>query len=136
MILFVDDESRRMDPYVETCELSGLETRLIQSVDEAWEFLQGNLAAVELLVLDVMLPTGDRYGQAETVGGIRTGVAFFHDVRTLSAALPVIILTQSNDPEIDNVFDNKPRTRLEKKHIRTPSELVDIIRDMLDGAQA
>ena len=134
MILFVDDETRRMSPYVDACRDSGLKTEFKSDVDAAWEFVSHHASEINLLVLDVMLPTGARYDeQSQTVGGVRTGLTFYRDVREKNPELPILILTQSNDLEIDNTADKDQNALVHRKQNVLPSELPDIIRGMLDA---
>jgi len=128
MILFVDEEQRRMNSYVEECEVAGFKVSLFSNIDLAWEFLQENRKNIEAVVLDVMLPTGKRFARPASLEGIRTGLEFYRDLRNIYTTLPVILFTQSRDPAIDRVAADDPKTSVHRKQQVTPSDLPQIVR--------
>lgn len=128
MILFVDDEVRRTEAYRECCEDRGYKVRALSSVDDAWAFIEQKPQEIDLVILDVMLPTGDRYAQAaEALGGVRTGLSFYRDLRQKYPELPLMILTQSNDREIDATIAADPQAKLYRKQGVLPTDLPGLI---------
>lgn len=137
MILFVDDEARRVESYQEACEDAKMEVRVLSNVDKAWRFIEKESSQIELVVLDVMMPTGDRYeGSPAALGGIRTGLSFYRDLRNSHPELPIMILTQSNDGEIDKTVGHDRWTALHRKQSVLPTELPELIRKQLQAKGA
>lgn len=131
MILFIDDEKRRMSSYLEACQFAGLEVKLIDDPELGWEEFLGSKKSLDLLILDIMLPTGDRFDRPGSLGGIRTGLELLKDVRKEAPRLPVLLFTQSNDREPDEMIISDPRSYIERKINVLPSELPDLVRKIL-----
>lgn len=131
MILFVDDEARRIEAYREACELAGLEISFIDDAEKVVEFLRERKSDVQLLVLDVMMPMGSRYNKPEATFGTRTGLEVLREVRNLAPELPVLLFTQSHDPEIDLMVEGDSRARVARKQDVLPSDLPNLIRTSL-----
>lgn len=100
MILFVDDEQRRMETYVEELELSGYQVRFISDIDDAIKTFQEEQEQIELLILDVMMPGGDILESADTEFGLRTGICFYEKIRKQNSSLPIIIFTNISDKDV------------------------------------
>jgi DNA-binding response OmpR family regulator len=75
MILFVDDERRRMQSYVEELRFSGYDVEFKSDVDDALIFFNENHEKLELLILDVMMPTGNSFDNQQADNGLRTGIS-------------------------------------------------------------
>ena len=103
MILFVDDEIRDMESFVQELKFEfGKEAvKFIQNVDEALEYLEENKSKIQLLLLDNMMPSGKIFKDKPTKQGLRTGIFFYKYIRQQYPDLPVIIFT--NVPE-SNAF--------------------------------
>ena len=131
MILFVDDEKRRADNYVDELEESGEDVVLKVDVDKALGFFDKNIAEINLLVLDIMMPYGSSFGDVDTESGIRTGVCFYKRIREKAPNLPVIILTNVKDPDVKGQFDNENRCWFYNKEEKLPSEFRDEVKRIL-----
>ena len=99
MILFVDDEERRVESYVDELILSNLEVKYIQNADKAWDYIEANHSSLDLVILDLMMPHGPRFEQIDTEGGLRTGVRLYERIRQLSPNLPVVFLSNVLEEE-------------------------------------
>lgn len=104
MILFVDDERRVMDSYSLELALCGYDVRFETKVDVAINFFEAHLNQIDLLVLDIMMPTGESFKNSNTTGGLRTGLPFYKRVRQRTPQLPVVILTNVTDEGIEEFF--------------------------------
>jgi CheY-like chemotaxis protein len=134
MIIFVDDEARRMSPYLEACEFAGLEVELLDGLDEAWQRLRDGTKPVDVLLLVVMMPSGSLYSQSpEVLHGIRTGLLFYRDVRKIRLTLPIVLLTQSSDAEVDAAVRDDQWAVVVRKQDLLPSELPNLLREQLRG---
>ncbi len=107
MILFVDDERRRMRSYVEAIELSHYQVKFESDVDDALNFFEKNCDQLKLLILDVMMPTGNSFDDEQTNDGLRTGICFYQKVRQLNRNIPVIIFTNFRNNELTNIESEK-----------------------------
>jgi CheY-like chemotaxis protein len=128
MILFVDDERRRMRSYVEAIELSHYQVKFESDVDDALEFFEKNCDRLKLLILDVMMPTGNSFDDEQTNDGLRTGICFYQKVRKLNPDIPVIVFTNFRNNELTNIESEK--TSVFHKDVILPFELankVDLI---------
>ena len=101
MIVFVDDEERYVDVYIDELRDSGYTVELKTDVDSAIQFLRENHKDVNLLILDIMMPAGREFQSVDTRYGLRTGVLFYAEIKKLCPQLPVIILTNVNREELD-----------------------------------
>ena len=131
MILFVDDEGRYMDSYRAELMLAGYDVSFQKDVDWALPFLVEHLDDVELLILDIMMPPGQSFQDAETHGGLRTGVPFYEKIRELAPRLPVIIFTNVSDEQLAKRFRAEANCRFLRKENFLPYELVATVREIL-----
>lgn len=131
MILFVDDEKLQMEGFVIELELSGYEVEFKRYVDEAWDCLVSNRQAVDLLILDIMLPAGKKFNNEENHKGLRTGVWFFDEVRAHFADLPVIIFTNVSDLRVAKKFEKEENCKFFSKPNLSEEQLVVEIKSLL-----
>ena len=80
MILFVDDEKRRMKSYIDELKLSGYEVEIKSDVDSALDFFNKNHKQIELLILDIMMPSGNTFENVDTKYGLRTGISLYEKI--------------------------------------------------------
>jgi DNA-binding response OmpR family regulator len=83
-VLWLDNDSSWIHPYVAELIRAGYETRVVTSVSAAESALTHE--DYDLLILDVMIPTQtdaeeEVYTAEATVGGTRTGILFFGRMR-------------------------------------------------------
>lgn len=131
MIMMVDDEPRRMDAYL--CELrdTGYTVQMDHNVDKALERLESDLPHIQLLILDVMMAPGQAFQSLDTQEGLRTGERFYERVRSLSADLPVMFLTNVSDPQLTKKYQRERYCRVLHKEDYQPFELADEVRRMI-----
>ena len=133
MILFVDDEERRMTPYVEKLEISGFKVDYYRSVDDAWTALEKQAHIYSLVICDIMMPPGRLLKDANTNGGLRTGILFYPMVRQKVAKTHVIILTNVSTPDVEKHFRSEPYCTFLRKEFVFPFELVEEVKKILEG---
>ncbi len=104
MIYMVDDEPRYVVTYLKELERRGYKVRPFDSVDAAWAALQADLEQVQLVILDIMMSSGEQYSPDETQHGLRTGVRFYEEVHALAPRLPVVMLTNVTDSKLIERF--------------------------------
>jgi DNA-binding response OmpR family regulator len=128
MILFVDDEKRVMSSYTLELILSGYEVDFETNVDDAMRFFTNNLEAIKVLVLDIMLAPGDIFKNADTEGGMRTGINFYQLVRKKAPELPVFIFTNVSDEQVAKSFRKEPRCWFGEKKNYLPWEFAEEVK--------
>ena len=151
MILFIDDERREMDSFVMELQFEFGQDRVIFSsnVDEAFILIEKHKDEIDLVLLDNMMPCGNRYKNEETQEGSRTGLFLYKDIRLQCPDIPIILF--SNVPKVNILSDsssslekeimtmleeeiqnsnNKKADYLEKPDY-FPYELVDVIKRIL-----
>ncbi len=131
MVLFVDDEKREMDSYVQELELSKYKVVFKKDVDEALEFFEKNLTEIDLVILDIMMPPGRSFAQNDTQMGLRTGIAFYKKIRDKAPELPLLIFTNVSDEKVSEWFRKEKKCRFLRKEDYLPFELVDEVKKVL-----
>src|SRR3989304_2288098 len=151
MILFVDDETRRMESYKEEMELSCYEVKFLQDVDSAWRFFENNFEKIDLLILDLIMPPGQIFKDENTEDGLRTGIFLFKKIREKATALPtvlfsggqppggvqelpVIIFTNVSDAAVREIFRRKEKCWFIHKEDVLPFELAEKIKEILESS--
>ncbi len=131
MILFIDDESRGINSFVEELKLSAYDVILKNDVDSAYKYLEENHNKIQLVILDVMMPPGKILKDADTDDGLRTGVHFHEKIRGKFFDLPIIVFTNFSNEELEEKINKDEKSRLLRKHDYLPFELVEEIQDFL-----
>lgn len=133
MILFIDDEPRYVEAYRNELENDGYQVEFIADVDKAISFLSGHRAEVELVILDIMMPSGRALRDADTKKGRRTGVYLYKELRASASSLPFIILTNVSDPEVEKEIEKECDCQFMHKYEYLPYELRDIVQELIGG---
>lgn len=136
MILMIDDEPRQMDSYHRELEFCGYAVEYCANVDEALRVLAAQGAQVELLILDIMMPPGAAFKDADTQQGLRTGERFFEQVRAERPDLPVMILTNVSRARLEKRFKRERACRLLQKEEYLPFELAEEVEKMIGKPRA
>jgi CheY-like chemotaxis protein len=104
MILFVDDDKRRMQSYVQELEFSDYKVEFQFDIDNAFDFYENNRDDIQLVILDIMMPVGEKFSnQIAAENGLRTGICFYEKIRGDRPDLPIIILTNVNRSELSDI---------------------------------
>jgi CheY-like chemotaxis protein len=131
MILFVDDEERPINTFMEELTRSGYDVKLETTIEGALRYFRANFDQIQLVVLDIMMPYGEVFSAAETEGGLRTGVRLYKKLREESRELPVIIFTNVSAQPIEEAFSDQPRCRFLTKIDFFPFEFREEVASML-----
>jgi CheY-like chemotaxis protein len=135
VILYVDDEPSYVDDYIEVLRASDYEVVTERNVDQAWKSFEENLAGIQLLVVDLMMAPAAPFNAADTHGGLWTGVRFFEMARAKAPQLPIIILTNLHDDQIEQRFRSDERCRFLLKENTDPFELTDQVKRLLTDSE-
>lgn len=133
MILFIDDDKRRMKSYVDELEYSEYVVEFKSDVDSAIEFFKHNQKQVELVILDIMMPAGNIFNNTQTENGLRTGICLYQEIRKQKETIPIIIFTNtsiSGDKSLNDI-ENNEMTLFCAKDSFVPKELVKQIKSLL-----
>jgi len=103
-ILYVDDEPWFVEPLVEALRYEEYIVELATNGTEAINRLKQRNNLPDLVVLDVIMPTGDAVHDKN--GGRRTGLKVHETIRTqLGLKMPIIFLTVVDDPGVEREIE-------------------------------
>jgi CheY-like chemotaxis protein len=102
-IIFIDDEPDRIEVYKEDLEMvtkdsvaNNTEVKLINNLDEAYQYIISNHDSIDLIILDIMMPAGKQfYNIEEDPFGVRSGLYFYQEVHEKYPNLKIIIFTNA-----------------------------------------
>jgi CheY-like chemotaxis protein len=104
-IFYVDDEPYFVEPLVEALIDEGFTVELAVDGTEAIEKLKGENFLPDLVVLDLIMPTGEKI--QDTNGGRRTGLKVHEIIRKqLRLRMPIIFLTVVDDPVVEREIED------------------------------
>ncbi len=128
--ILIDDDHGPMDYYIEALQIRGLEVRQIDSTDETFKWLDDATSQPpNIIVLDMMMPPGSRLTLEETDGGLRSGVFISQAIRKKFPGVPLVALTNYNDPEVVQVLPQG--TLCKAKFEVSPFAFADFVKKML-----
>ena len=131
MILFVDDDRRRMDSYVRELELSGHDVHFESDVDDALSFFIREGHKVKLLILDIMMPPGRYFSNESTENGLITGTAFYSEISRYQSNVSTVIFTNVSEENLDKEVTTKDSVVFYQKDSLLPFELEKKVRELL-----
>ncbi len=133
-IIFIDDEQRRMQPYVLELEDGEHEVVFRDDVDSALATLRNPEESFELVVLDISMPPGNEFKFEDTVGGTRTGLALYDTLRRMQPDLKIVILTNVSDPRIAEHYKGEDHRlcRFVRKPAMLPFQFAKLIEEFLN----
>lgn len=128
-VLMLDDEMHTVEAIGLALSDVGYLVKEATSVQEALEVLADG-TPLALLILDVMMPPGP-IDPAKAGDGFRTGI----EVATLAwqrrSELPILVLTNIDDPEVDAFFRSEKRCRIFKKYALRPRNVAREVEQFL-----
>ena len=94
-VLFVDDEPLPSQTYRDGLEESGFTIEYRSCADTGLEYLRDRYAEIDVVVLDMMMPTPKGVSTAATSDGQTTGIWFLLQCREIieTNVLPIYVLT-------------------------------------------
>lgn len=92
------------------------------SADEALDLIEAN--AFDLIIMDVSMPPGTRFGPIETAGGHKTGVALIREIRNHVPSIKVIVNTGSDDHDLEVWYGGDP----DVSFLRKTADLLPLLR--------
>lgn len=131
MILFIDDEEARTRPWVDELREADFQVEVVSSADAARRALDA-ADPPQCVVLDLMIPADGEVPDRETAYGTRTGVWLLQRFRATHARVPVVVLTNVDDPGVEEVVTGLAAVYRRKRDCR-PAKLVELIRSLTSG---
>ncbi len=127
MIFFVDDDRRYIKDYVEEVESRNYYVKHEHNIDNAFKLVTEHSQDIQLLVMDIMMPSGKLLNERDNENGKRAGILFIKAIeeRIGEINFPLIIFTHVS---IDNLDD---RYQKYQKEDYTPSEFADKIEQII-----
>ena len=104
-ILFIDDEKYLLNYYIEAVEGAGYKAVFCSSADEGLAYIRDRHAEIDLIVLDIMMPTPKGAAASETNDGLDTGIWLLQQARELieEATIPVIVLSNRSKVTLESL---------------------------------
>jgi len=133
-ILMIDDDKLPMQYYIRRLEKSNFEVKHFVKPDDAFEYLDNEQPHTDGVILDIMLPPGEKYKDEQTNQGLRTGVFVLRDLREHKdySSIPVVVLTNVRNPKTLAEFPESELLRIAFKPDYPPKKLVHLLEEMLN----
>lgn len=128
MILFIDNEEARTEPWVEELQEADFDVTFIASADAARHALEAPEPPA-CVVLDVMIPADGEVPDRETAYGTRTGLWLLERFRAKHPKAPVIVFTNVDDPGVEETVKSLAAI-YQRKRDCGPAKLVELIRSL------
>ena len=125
-VLLIDDDKVFTEPLMWQLEQAGYNVTYCQAVDDVLdESGELKIPIPDCIILDIMMPRGNRYNKHETNGGRDTGRRLLEDIQKKASKVPVIITSVRPDisrAELHKKFGDMVREILVKPV--TPTRII------------
>lgn len=124
MIVFVDDDKIYIQDYVEELRDNKYNVHHEHNIDKAFEFILENSQEIDLLLLDMMIPSGSLLKDKDNDNGRRTGNLFIEELRNRIdlTLFPIIVFTHVNIQNLPSQVSGVSFQKLQKEAF-TPYQL-------------
>jgi CheY-like chemotaxis protein len=131
VILFVDDDKRYIKTYIEELRHCGYTVVHHDSVDKAINFINSESDEIELLILDIMMPSGSYFKDIDRENGLRTGCLLLKEIGSgiIEICSPILVLTNVSA----NSLPIEYRKFVLRKEDFTPEDLAKKIHQILSS---
>jgi CheY-like chemotaxis protein len=138
-ILFIDDETHFATNYVEALREYGFKVLFYDTASEGLEYLRTNCLKIDLLVLDIQMPTPVGVSITETKDGLDTGIWLLGEARDLleENQLPTLVLSNRAKIALEQailervLFDPPKLVRVTTKTATSAKKLPPLVADIL-----
>ncbi len=133
-ILIVDDDKLPIQYYIRSLEKSNFEVKHFIRPDDAFAYIDNEQPHIDGILLDIMLPPGEKYKDEDTNQGLKTGSFVLRDLRGYSdySNVPVIILTNVRNPTTLREFEESDLLKIAFKPQYPPTKLAGLLKKMLN----
>ncbi len=137
-IFMIDDDKLPMQYYIRSIEKNNFEVKYFTRPDDAFKYLDEEHPHIDGIILDIMLPPGEKYKGEETNQGLRTGVFVWRDIRNNYkdySNIPIIVLTNVRNPKTLAEFKGEgiDLLRIAFKPDCSPKILTTLLKEMLNS---
>ena len=132
--LIVDDEHLAMRGYVNELKAAAFDVKQCFDPDKSLKYVRDHYFSIIAIVLDIMLPAGERFRNENTMNGLITGLHLYRDLKSRCPRVPFLFLTNVPNDVLSDIldrFDDVPREMVVHKMECKPAELVRMLRNLL-----
>lgn len=135
-IVYIDDEFflPKMESKIDIIKEIGVEIVGIDSVELALRTIE-RLPKVDLVILDIIMPSGDLYSLEETNGGTTTGLRLLEDIRKKNTEIPIMLISikrKANLDRIDSIIRDFKVSAFIEKQATSATEISNEIKKILN----
>lgn len=133
-ILMIDDDKLPMEYYIRGLEKNNFEVKYFERPDDAFAYFDKGHPRIDGIILDIMLPPGEKYKDKETAQGLRTGIFVWRDLREKYKdylSTPIIVLTNVRNPKTLAEFTESSILKIAFKPDYSPKKLIELLEEML-----
>ena len=127
VILYIEDQPIRTR--IKMLEDEGYKIIVAREGTEALNFIKNE--AVDLILLDVMMPPGDELNSEDAREGFSTGVVFTRKIREEGINMPIIVITANPDRDLERELTQLGVSKYLRKPV-SQSELEEAIKECLE----
>lgn len=132
MILWVDDDiESSLRCFLEEIQEAGYEVIRAKTPEEMWGVLEERRKDVCGIIMDIMLPTGEKIDSWTADMGVTTGLVLLNELKANPgyASIPLLIFTILRNQKVLD-WATKNRVKLLTKQSTYPDELADEIKQI------
>jgi CheY-like chemotaxis protein len=135
LVLIIDDDEWPTKFYETALQKRDFTVQRCTDADTGYEFAKENNQALQAIVLDIMMPPGERYRDRDTEDGLKTGVLLYEDLQAIvKPSLPVVVLTNVSNQETLKMLPEREGLKIAEKLDVPPLELATLVEEMVDAA--
>ena len=108
--IFLVDDDFASDLIADNLRQRGHEVERLSSVDDALHHID-RVAAGDLIILDLIMPTSTPASLERVDGARSTGMAVFREVRRRRVDVPILVFTANQDPALVDVISSDSHAR-------------------------
>ncbi|MCG7963149.1 MAG: hypothetical protein N0E54_10655 [Candidatus Thiodiazotropha taylori] len=130
-ILWVDDDiNTSLRPYIDELEDAGFNVLQAENLERMKNVLESSDDLVSLIILDVMMPTGQSISLKESHGGQFTGLVVAKELLSIVQykEIPILLFTLM---DVSGELDVDPRIKIAMKQETLPSDLCDLVKKII-----
>src|ERR1051325_6819533 len=129
-VLLVDDEVYYTSEFAHALKERGFDVELARSVAEAKGILSANASLIDLVVTDIMMPSGGDDDAIATHGGFVSGLRLAQWIKEAHPDIPVLALTAMERADVGEWFVRNAAGILNKGDVY-PNEFADLVTDIV-----
>jgi DNA-binding NarL/FixJ family response regulator len=131
-IIFIDDdEIDYIEVYVDDLKIAANEKNIdslsvltFDKLDEAYQYLEIHDNNIDIVILDIMMPGGEKfYSRERDPMGLKSGFYFYQEVRNKYPNLDIRFFTNVTDSEMEKIIRDDPNSKIYYKDELLPFEL-------------